>query len=177
MPAAVPPHKQRLECTPAPQRLEMLELAIAGHPAFSVCRYEVDRGGVNYSVETLAHFREETPDHEFFFLMGADMLSDLPYWRSAERVCELAVPIAVRRPGVPKMDFRCLEGVASPERIAMMRELQVEMPEIGISSTEIRHRIRQGRSIRYWVPRAVEQYIQTHALYVGAAQSRQERIP
>ena len=61
LPAAVPPHKQGWELTPAPQRIAMLELATAGNPAFSVCRYEIERGGVNYTVETLTHFRAEDP--------------------------------------------------------------------------------------------------------------------
>ena len=97
LPAAVPPHKQDRELTPAPQRIEMLELAIAGNPAFAVCRYEVDRGGVNYTVDTLSHLRDEDPGRELFFLLGADMLLDLPHWRSAAQVCELAVPVVVRR--------------------------------------------------------------------------------
>ena len=90
LPAAVPPHKQDRALTPAAQRIEMLELAIAGNAAFSVCRYETDRGGVNYTVDTLTHFREEDPSRELFLLLGADMLFDLPHWRNAAKVCELA---------------------------------------------------------------------------------------
>ena len=90
LPAAIPPHKQQQrELTPAQNRIEMLELAIGGHPAFSVSRYETDRGGVNYTVETLAHFRDEDPARELFFLLGADMFRDLPQWRQPERICEL----------------------------------------------------------------------------------------
>ena len=119
LPAAVPPHKQDRELTPAGQRIEMLELAIAGNPAFSVCRYETDRGGVNYTVDTLTHFRDEDPGRELFFLVGADMLLDLPHWRNAPRVCELALPVVVRRPGCGPIDFDCLRGIASPERIEL----------------------------------------------------------
>jgi len=165
LPTAVPPHKQQQEPTPAAQRIEMLELAIAGNPAFSVCRYEADRGAVNYTVDTLAHFREEDPSRELFLLLGADMLADLPNWRSAARVCELALPVAVRRPGCGPIDFDCLRGIAVPERIELMRRHQVEMPEIGISSTELRCRVELGQSIRYRTPRAVEMYIETHGLY------------
>jgi len=165
LPTAVPPHKQQQEPTPAAQRIEMLELAIAGNPAFSVCRYEADRGAVNYTVDTLAHFREEDPSRELFLLLGADMLADLPNWRSAARVCELALPVAVRRPGCGPIDFDCLRGIAVPERIELMRRHQVEMPEIGISSTELRCRVELGQSIRYRTPRAVDMYIETHGLY------------
>jgi nicotinate-nucleotide adenylyltransferase len=165
LPADVPPHKQDRELTPAPQRIEMLELAIAGNAAFSVCRYETDRGGVSYTVDTLTHFREEDPSRELFFLLGADMLLDLPHWRNAAKVCELALPIVVRRPGSSPIDFECLRGIASPERIELIRRSQVEMPEIGISGSELRRRVSLGESIRYRVPRAVEKYIETHGLY------------
>jgi len=165
LPAAVPPHKQDRELTPAAERIEMLELAIAGNPAFSVCRYETDRGGVNYTVDTLTHLREEDPGRELFLLLGADMLLDLPHWRDAVRVCELAVPVAVRRPGCGPIDFECLREIAPSERIELIRRHQVEMPEIGTSSSELRYRIAFGQTIRYQVPQAVEMYIETHGLY------------
>lgn len=165
LPTAVPPHKQTQELTPAAERIEMLELAIAGNPAFSVCRHETDRGGVNYTVDTLTHFHEEEPNRELFFLMGADMLLDLPNWRNASRVCELAMPVVVHRPDAQPMDFECLREIASPEQIEQIRNHQVAMPSIGISSTDVRRRVQTGQSIRYRVPRAVEMYIETHGLY------------
>jgi nicotinate-nucleotide adenylyltransferase len=165
LPAAIPPHKQGVILSPAGHRIAMLELAIAGNEAFSVCRHETDRGGVNYTAETLAHFLEEDPQRELFFLLGADMLRDLPHWREPERVCQLALPGAVRRSGQPHLDFNWLRDVASAERIEQMRRQQVEMPEIGLSGTEIRRRIAAGLSIRYRAPRAVEKYIETQGLY------------
>jgi nicotinate-nucleotide adenylyltransferase len=164
LPTAVPPHKRNRKLTPAARRIEMLELAVAGNPAFSVCRYETDRGGVNYTVDTLSHFHDEAPSRELFFLVGADMLLDLPNWRNAARVCELAVPIVVRRPGC-QINFGCLRKIASAERIKRFRQHQVEMPEIGISGTGLRRRVRAGQSIRYQVPRGVEMYIAAHKLY------------
>jgi nicotinate-nucleotide adenylyltransferase len=165
LPAAVPPHKQNRELTPADARIEMLELAIVGNGAFSVCRHETDHQGVNYSVDTLARIAEEEPGRELFFLLGADMLFDLPHWRDPARVCQLAVPVVVGRPGCGPVDFGCLCGIASPEQIAVIRRHQVEMPEIGISSTDLRRRLSAGQSIRYRVPRAVEMYIEAHGLY------------
>jgi len=167
LPAAVPPHKRGRRLAPAAARIEMIELAIAGHPAFSVSRYEVDRGGVNYTVDTLAHFRTQDPEGELFLLLGADMLYDLPGWREPARVCEVATAIVVRRSGTEPVDLGCLGGVVSPEAIQRIRCHQVEMPEIGISSTEIRRRVEGGLSIRYQTPPAVERYIQTHGLYSG----------
>jgi len=172
LPTAVPPHKQDRRLTPAELRIEMLELAIAGHPAFSVSRYESQRGGINYTVDTLTHFHQEDPQRELFFLMGADMLRDLPGWREPARVCELATPVVVRRGEAGGLDFDCLGGVAPPERIEQIRRHQVEMPEIGISGTEIRQRATQGRSIRYLTPRAVERYIELEGLYATKTASR-----
>ena len=165
LPTAVAPHKPDFQHSPAEARLEMLELAIAGNPAFSVNRYEVDRGGVNYTVDTLAHFRREEPDGELFFLMGADMLHDLPHWRQPAKVCEWATLVVVCRPPVAELDFESLTRIASVEQIDRIRRHQVEMPQVDISSTEIRRRVAEGLSIRYQTPRAVEKYIETHGLY------------
>ena len=165
LPAAVPPHKQQRQTTPAAARIEMLELAIAGNEAFSVSRYEVDRGGISYTVDTLEHFRQMQPEGELMLLMGADMLNDLPHWHEAARVCELALPVVVRRPGEGELNFDVLASIASAERIDEIRRHQVEMPPIGISSTDLRRRVAAGQSIRYQTPRAVQKYIETHGLY------------
>lgn len=165
LPAAVPPHKQGRGLTPADIRMEMLELALAGQSEFSVCRYEADRGGVNYTVDTLTHFRESEPRAKLFFLLGADMLHDLPNWRNAARVCQLAIPVAVRRWGSKPPDFDVLSEIASADRLEQIRRHLVEMPEIGISSTELRRRVSAGMSIRYQTPRAVEKLIEARRLY------------
>ncbi|MCR4411066.1 MAG: nicotinate-nucleotide adenylyltransferase [Thermoguttaceae bacterium] len=165
LPAAVPPHKRDRVLTPAQQRIEMLELAVAGHEAFAVSRYEADRGGVSYTVQTLEHFRRQQPEVELFFLLGADMLNDLPDWYEARRVCELAMPLVVRRAGAADPDYDCLREIASPERIDQIRRHQVEMPAIGLSSTDLRRRVAAGASIRFRTPRAVEKYIESHGLY------------
>ncbi len=166
LPAAVPPHKQARPLAPAQARIEMLELAIAGNAAFAVSRYETDRGGVNYTAETLAHFHEEDPERELFFLLGADMLHDLPHWREPGRICQLAMLVAVRRAGGPPLDFAPLARFAAAERIEQMRSSAVEMPAMGVSSAEIRRRLSTGESIRYRTPRAVEAYIESHGLYI-----------
>jgi nicotinate-nucleotide adenylyltransferase len=163
----VPPHKRDREPAPAKDRIEMLKLAIAGNPAFSVCTYETDRGGVNYTVDTLTHIHQEDPSRELFFLMGEDMLLDLPDWKQPERVCELAIPIVVHRAGMSPLDFSCLSTVTTPRRIEEIRRHQVEMPEIGLSGSEIRRQVAAGESIRYQTPRAVEKYIENHRLYLA----------
>jgi nicotinate-nucleotide adenylyltransferase len=171
LPAAVPPHKQQRELTPGEARAEMIELAIAGHPAMALCRHEIDRGGVNYTVDTLEHFHKEHAAAELMFLMGADSLRDLPNWKEPARLCALATPVVVRRGGEPDdpvADERNAEGLARllpPERLDAIRAHRVEMPRIELSSSDLRRRVAAGQSIRYRTPRAVEKYIETHALY------------
>jgi nicotinate-nucleotide adenylyltransferase len=164
MPAAVPPHKSR-ELTAADARVEMLELALSGHPSMRVSKLEVERGGVSYTVETLTGLRRDYPDAQLFFLMGADSLADLPTWREPQRICQLAVPLVVRRAGSVEPDFGTLVHLVDAERLGEIRECQVAMPVIDLSSTEIRHRVASGMSIRYRTPRAVEMYIQAARLY------------
>ena len=166
VPAAMPPHKQGAELASGEARAEMIELAVAGNPGILVSRFELERGGVSYTIDTLRYFREETPDAELFFLMGADMLHDLPNWREAEEVCRLAIPIVAERPGNGPLDYSCLAPIAAPERIDTFRQYQIEMPQVDLRSTEIRQRVAEGRSIRYRTPRAVQKYIETHGLYV-----------
>ncbi|HVX10239.1 MAG TPA: nicotinate-nucleotide adenylyltransferase [Pirellulales bacterium] len=166
LPAAEPPHKQRSDLTPAEQRVEMLELAIGGHEAFSVCTREIERGGVSYTVDTLVQLSAEDPARSLFFLLGGDSLVDLPRWREPARICELALPVVVARPGSPSPDYGPLVSLVSAERLEKIRTHQVEMPQIGISSREIRRRVAAGLSIRYQTPRAVEKYIEVAGLYV-----------
>lgn len=165
VPAAVPPHKQTRALTPAAQRIEMLELAIGGHEAFTASTLEIDRGGVSYTVDTLAALHEQRPDDALFFLMGADSLADLPLWREPARICVLATPIVVRRGEAPEPDFNSLRDLVTAERLDEIRRCAVQMPRIDLSSSEIRRRVARGQSIRYQTPRAVEKYIETAGLY------------
>lgn len=165
IPTAVSPHKQNETPTPSKDRVEMLRLAVAGHEQFSVSMLEVDRGGVSYTIETLTALAAEHPRAKLFLLMGADSLDDLPTWREPRRICELVIPVVVRRAGAAEPDFRVLAGIVDDARLAEIKQQQVEMPIIELSSTDLRQRVANGKSIRYRTPRAVEKYIETHGLY------------
>jgi len=165
LPAATSPHKQSQTRTPAEQRVEMLQLAIAGQESFRLCRTEIERGGISYTVDTLAQLSAEAPARELFFLLGADSLEDLPRWREPDLICQLALPLVVSRPGAPPPNFGVLARLVSPERLDEIRRHHVEMPQIDLSSRDIRSRVASGLSIRYRTPRAVEKYIETHGLY------------
>jgi nicotinate-nucleotide adenylyltransferase len=166
LPAASAPHKLARQTAAARHRIAMLNLAIGGSPFLQVNSMEVDRGGVSYTTETLAELHQQHPQAQLFFLMGADSLVDLPHWREPRRICELAIPVVVRRVGSDEPDYDALKDLVDPDRLALFRHYQVTMPLIELTSTDIRNRVKRGESIRYRTPRAVEKYIETNKLYV-----------
>jgi nicotinate-nucleotide adenylyltransferase len=158
--AGTPPHKPG-ERTPVAHRLEMARIAVAGHPAFEVSEIEAGRPGPHYSFETLEAIQRDRPGDELFFLVGADSLADLPHWREPERIARAATIVVVNRPGIdPAAASGWPDFGPGTHPLA-----SVTMPPIGIASSEIRGRLREGRSIRYLVPRGVEAYIEAHSLY------------
>ncbi|WP_010584996.1 nicotinate-nucleotide adenylyltransferase [Schlesneria paludicola] len=163
VPAAQPPHKLGTTISAAKARCEMLEFAIAGNSAFRISSIELDRQGPSYTVTTLEQLKTEDDSRELFLLMGADSLQYFPSWRSPQRILELATIVAVNRgdrplPDLSEMRLACGEIVET-------RVVTVTMPGIDLSATDIRQRVASKRSIRYFVPRSVEAYIQEHRLY------------
>ena len=163
LPCGQPPHKPVGTLSAGRLRAEMLELAVAGDPRFGVCRIELDRSGPSYTVDTLQQLQAEDATRELFFLLGADSLHDLPLWREPHTILELAVVVAVNRGHQSPPDWKTLEQRLGP--IVRDRVKLVTMPAIDISATELRERVRTGRSLRFRVPRAVESYIRQHGLY------------
>lgn len=155
-----PPHKPDGR-TPVGHRLEMVRIAIAGHPAFAASDIEAKRPGPHYSVETLEAIRRDRPDDELFFLIGADSLADLPSWRAPERIAQLATIVVVNRPGLEEIDpTRFPDFGPGTHPLAW-----VSIPPVGIASSDLRRRMAEGRSVRYQIPRGVEAYIEAHGLY------------
>jgi len=165
VPTAQSPHKLETVPASASDRLEMLKLAVGGHSLFDISSFEIDKGGVSYSVDLLEHLRTESPEDELFFLMGADTLAEFGSWRQPKRICELVTPVVVSRPGAAAPEFDSLSDFVSEERLAELHDYHVHMPQIDISSTEIRARVSSGKSIRFQLPRAVEEYIRSNKLY------------
>lgn len=167
LPCGRSPHKPSGPIATGSQRAEMLEFAVAGDSRFGVCRIELERSGPSYTVETLRQLRVEQPDSELFFLMGADSLADLPLWREPQAILELATVVAVNRGQRPPPDLVTLEARLGP--IVRERVRLVTMPSVELSATEIRERVRDGRSVRFRTPRAVEEYIRQHGVYEDSA--------
>lgn len=165
VPARQPPHRARAPEAAAEDRYAMVLLATADHPRFDVSRIELDRAGPSYTINTVqALLAEWGEGAEITLLLGADAALELLTWhRHGEliRLCTLAV---ANRPGT------------APERLAevlpadyLSRIHRLTIPGVEISATEIRARLRAGRSIRYLVPGAVSAYIDKYQLYRGAA--------
>jgi nicotinate-nucleotide adenylyltransferase len=165
LPAGIPPHKVAQTVASGTARAEMLELAIAGHPAFRVDRRELRKEVPCFTVETLAELQDEDPARELFFLMGADSLRDFPGWREPQRILQLAKLAVVNRGDQPAPDLEPLVDLFGP--VVRERVEIVTIPGFEVSSTDIRQRILDGRSIRYMTPRAVECYLETHSVYRG----------
>lgn len=151
--AGAPWMKER--CSPAEDRIAMVELAIADEPAFAMSRREVDRAGTTYTVETLEELRQEEPDADLFFLVGADAAQNFDQWKDPERCLELATFVAVTRPGYS----------IDRSRPLLDRFEYLDVPEVGISSTDLRRRFREGAAVRHQVPVAVERYVREHDLF------------
>lgn len=163
IPAGQPPHKRGQMVTPATDRLNMVKLAIAGNPAFTVSTIELERDGLSYTVDTLTELqRQEGHDCALYFIVGGDALVDLLTWRAPDRLLEICTLVAVRRPDVEPADLADLQ-----RRLPALaqRLIVLDGPQFAVSGTELRRRIREGLPIRYQLPEAVWTYIAGRGLY------------
>lgn len=169
MPAAVPPHKQDRRLTPADDRVQMLRLAVGGHEAFTISTREIDRGGVSFTVDTLAQLRETHPAEELFLLLGPDAIVEFPTWREPARILQLAQPLVMVREVLNDTNTFAsdaqLAGLMGREQLAAVLAAAVRLPAIGIRASDLRTAVAAGRSIRFRTPRAVEAFITAHGLY------------
>jgi nicotinate-nucleotide adenylyltransferase len=147
-----PPHKLGEVVTAPHIRAEMTNGAVEGNPNFEVSEVEFRRAGPTYTVDTLRLFRSIHPDSELFFILGADQLAEFHEWNEPEEILRLATLVAVARDGVV------------PDGLGVDC-VPLTIPRLDISSSEIRTRIRAGRSARYLVPDATRRIIETHCLY------------
>ncbi len=156
VPAFLPPHKTfGTHATPA-QRLAMLRIAVKGFAGLEVESLEVDRKGTSYTVDTLKELRDRFGDAKFFLIIGGDNFAQLRSWKSVREILRLATPAVYHRPGRKSRGQKRPAGSVVALRGALL----------GISSTLVREKIRHHESVRFLVPRAVEQYIRRTKLYV-----------
>ena len=164
IPAGIPPHKPGQQISPGEDRRAMVELAIAGQPAFSLSTVELDRPGPSYAVDTLAELagpdaRDRRP---LEFVLSAEAFAGFPTWREPGRILELA-----RLAVVPRAGARAFDAVWLDAHLPAWRDRVdfVDGPLLSVSASTIRDRVRAGLPIDGLVPPGVADYIHAHRLY------------
>lgn len=165
IPAAVSPLKPDGPIASNEQRKQMVALAVSGCSEYLVDDRELKRGDVSYTVDTLDELKTEFPTAELFLIMGSDSLASIRKWHQPEKLMKLATLVVLQRGADADIDLKVLSGLASDLQIQKIQESQVSMPLIELSSSEIRERLRDGRSIRFRTSRSVEAYIKAQKLY------------
>jgi nicotinate-nucleotide adenylyltransferase len=156
MVTAQPPHKKAPKAA-AEDRYSMVELALDGMKEFQPSRLEIERGGNSYTVQTLRELHRIYPDAAHYWIVGGDSILEFHTWEDPEDVVKLANLIVAPRPGfdLAKIDL-ALQG----------KVILLDAPQVSVSSTELRSRVREGAPIRFLVPKVVEEYIYGHRLYL-----------
>ncbi|MFT4142860.1 MAG: nicotinate-nucleotide adenylyltransferase [Mobilitalea sp.] len=164
IPSKNPPHKQKPQDVTDQQRVEMLLLAIEDNPHFAVSEMELDRDGTTYTADTLSILTRDNPDTQYYFIVGADSLFSLSEWWSPEVIFEKCVVAAACRDQVNKEG---LEQQAEFLRVTYNAKIElIDMPTLMISSSEVKDNVSRGKSIKYYVPTTVEDYIKKNKLYL-----------
>jgi nicotinate-nucleotide adenylyltransferase len=176
IPAAIPPHKATEEVIEARHRFEMVRLATAGNPYFSITDIELLRPEKSYSIDTIRYFRERHPD-DFFFILGRDAFVEIETWKEFQHLFSLCNFIVMTRPGFQKTSSASLLPEVLVPVFRYDQELKAwihtsghtlhfkDITVLDISSTKVRESIERGDSVRYLVPAEVEAYIQKNRLY------------
>ena len=153
LPDKIPPHHGVSKHKPidSNDRIEMVKLAIEDNMHFDLDLTDVNRGGVSYTYETVKILKECNPDTEYYFIIGGDMVRNLPEWAHIDDLMQMVHFVGVCRKGF--------------EKSSQYPIIWVNTPELEISSSMIRKSIRTGKSIKYLVPKSVESYIEDKGLY------------
>ena len=185
IPAAVPPHKRGQTATPARDRLQMVRLAVAKNPKFSVSTAEISRAGVSYSIDTVREFAATLDKNDaLYFIIGLDAFREIGTWKDFAAIFPLCNFIVTSRPGSKEKDPLKGTGIAVKKLFCYDSERKDyrhksgtrvyfdELTDIAISASEIRALVKEGKSIRYLVPPKVEGYIKRRALYNNGRNGR-----
>lgn len=162
IPAKLPPHKLDEPISPLDMRVAMLERALRGKPSFVISMIEAQRPGPSYTVDTLRALRRDlSPSAEIFFIMGMDSLQNFATWHQPTEIVKLCKLAVMKRPGF-EVDLDALEQQVPGVKASVVF---IRAPEVDISASEIRERVRRGESLHDLVPPAVAEYIRKHHLY------------
>ncbi len=164
LPAGNPPHKRHREGRASDeQRAEMTRLAIADNPHFENCLMEMDLEGYTYTYRTLEILKEQNPDCDYYFIIGLDSLKDFDGWMKPERIAAACHLVVATRDSV---DPEMVESLLEEKRMKYHGDfIHLNSPNIDVASHELRQRVRDGLSIRYYVPDEVIRYIDENHIY------------
>ena len=165
MPNGNPPHKELKSKDRGTHRMNMLELAVKDNPHLLTSSFELDRTGVIYTYKTLELLKKEHPDTKYYFILGADSLFDLEKWQQPDSICKNAVLLAAVRDDLGKE--RVKRQIALLEREFHAEIYLMDTPNLSFSSHNIRERIKNGKTVTYYIPKAVEEYIHKNNLYLS----------
>ena len=164
MPSGIPPHKRDHTITDEQDRCAMVALAIEVAPYFKLSDFEVKRAGNTYTAETLRLLAEEYPDHQFYFIIGADSLFQIEHWYHPELVMSQTTLMVAGR-DYPEAPCSMDEQIAYLQKKYDARILKLHCEEMDVASAELRKAIAEHQPIRQYVPAAVADYIIAHDLY------------
>jgi nicotinate-nucleotide adenylyltransferase len=168
VPAASPPHKGGKNLSRFDQRKEMLELAIAGNEKFKVEPMEADRPGPSFTIDTLLEIQKRKPNDELFLIIGGDSALEFSTWKDPAKIASLATIIVRIRPGFSMPTEQEFISQLGKELGVVPKVIFVAGPPfLDVSSSLLKERVSNNKSIRYLLPRAVEVYIQQKKLYLS----------
>ena len=164
-PAAQSPLKPNGPVASNSQRLQMLQLALSSQSGHKIDTWELDREGTSYTVDTLTHLQSLHPNSPLYLIIGADSLASFDRWKDPQRILETCTLAVIARGGHDQPNYEILNEFATPETIDRCRAAQIKMPQIEISSSDLRDRIANEKSIRFQTPHSVEALIRNQSLY------------
>jgi nicotinate-nucleotide adenylyltransferase len=169
IPSRIPPHRHDPVGASAEQRFEMAALAASEKPGWSASRIEIDREGPSFTYDTLVQLAQKVSvTSQFFFILGADAFAEIATWSRYPAVLDLAHFVVVSRPGITLDSLRArVPSAFDRQSSAQTRVILLESPTPDISSTDIRRRVRAGKSLAGLVPDSIAAYIRQHRLYSG----------
>jgi nicotinate-nucleotide adenylyltransferase len=161
-----PPHRDGKQVSAtAAHRVEMARLAIVNEPGLGVEDWETRRPGKSYTIDTIRHLQAAHPDVEYVFIIGGDMLAELPRWREVHELLARLEFVPVFRPGYTDEVWKGLVDELGANVVARLQANVVEMPLQDVSSTAVRDALAGGESVLRWLKPTVEAYIRAHRLY------------
>lgn len=172
IPAGNPPHKSNKDLIRSSERYSLVEIAVSSNKSFRVSDFEITKKGVSYSIDTVSYFRDKYPDEKLFFIIGADTLFQLEKWKGFKDLAKMVDFITYSRWGYNKLQIE--DKISTLNHDFGFQIYYSNGPEIQISSSNIRDRLKEGLSIKYMVPDLVIDQMLRKGLYEGPKDDKLE---